>query len=105
MTVEEKEKVINQWMTDNYNQMKINVWKVLGYSQIAFEKWGDDMPMIPPSWKGNNEITALISNKSSLLKDEKVEQGKEDEGQLAVFSADGKFIKVLSKNWPKDAEK
>lgn len=43
MTKEEKEKVIIDWWDKNYNQLKINVHKVCGYSQAALDKWGDDI--------------------------------------------------------------
>ncbi len=49
MTKDEKIEVINQWLVDNYNQMKINVIKVCGYSQAAIDKWGDDI--IPYVWE------------------------------------------------------
>lgn len=49
MTKDEKIEVINQWLVDNYNQMKINVIKVCGYSQAALDKWGDDI--IPYVWE------------------------------------------------------
>ena len=49
MTKEEKEKVINQWLVDNYDQLKINVIKVCGYSLVAISKWGDDI--IPYVWE------------------------------------------------------
>ncbi len=68
------------------------------------DQWGDDMPIIPPSWKGNNEITAMISSKSSFVTKGEVEQAEGDDEQLAVFSSEGEFIKVLSENWPKDEE-
>lgn len=43
MTKKEKEKVILKWWADNYDQLWINVHKVCGYSQVALDKWGDDM--------------------------------------------------------------
>ena len=43
MTKSEKEKVIIDWWDTNYNQLKINVWKVCGYSQAAHDKWGSDI--------------------------------------------------------------
>ena len=68
------------------------------------DQWSDNMPIIPPSWKGNNEITAMISSKSSFVTKGEVEQAEGDDEQLAVFSSEGEFIKVLSENWPKDEE-
>lgn len=68
------------------------------------DKWGDSMPMIPPSWKGNDQITALISNESSLLTKGEVEKADGDDGQLALFNADGEFLRVLIKDWPQDDE-
>ena len=68
------------------------------------DAFGNDMPMVPPSWKGNNEITALISTKSSFINKSGTEQVDGDKKQLAVFSTDGKFIKVLNSNWPQDGE-
>jgi RNA polymerase sigma factor (sigma-70 family) len=49
MTKDEKVKVINQWLVDNYNQLQINVHKVCGHSPLAIQKWGDDI--IPYVWE------------------------------------------------------
>ena len=43
MTKEEKQDYIRQRLSDLYPQMKINQWKVFGYSQVAEEKWGGDL--------------------------------------------------------------
>lgn len=43
MTKAEKEKVIIDWWDTNYNQLKINVIKVCGYSPAAIDKWGSDI--------------------------------------------------------------
>lgn len=66
------------------------------------DEWGDEMPVVPPSWKGNNEVTAMISSKSSFVAKGDEGQAAEDEGQLAVFSAEGEFLKVLSDSWPEN---
>ncbi len=68
------------------------------------DKWGDDMPMIPPSWKGNDQVTALISNESSLLTKGEAEKAEGDDGQLALFNSDGEFVRVLIRDWPQDDE-
>lgn len=43
MTQGEKKQVLDKWWTDNHEQMWINVHKVLGYSQVALDKWGADL--------------------------------------------------------------
>jgi RNA polymerase sigma factor (sigma-70 family) len=39
----EKIKIVNDWWTENYNQLEINIHKVLGYSIAAINKWKDDL--------------------------------------------------------------
>ena len=43
MTDREKKEILDNWWTENHGQLWINVHKVLGYSQVAIEKWGDDL--------------------------------------------------------------
>lgn len=43
MTQGEKKVILDDWWKTNHNQLKINVWKCLGYSQAAHNKWGDDL--------------------------------------------------------------
>ena len=51
-----------------------------------------------PAWKGNNEISCLVSENSHFL----VEKGqaKHNRKEIVVLGADGEFRQVLSRNWP-----
>ena len=61
----------------------------------------DEMPDFLPSWKGNDQITALVSEKSHLLvgRDEQPAHRKE----IVVIGTRGQLRSVLSKDWPDDA--
>jgi len=65
------------------------------------EAFGDsqgDSWVIMPSWKGNDQITCLVSGKSSWL--EQPEEVDEDHREMVIIKSDGEFIKVLSTTWP-----
>lgn len=51
-----------------------------------------------PAWKGNNEISCLVSEKSHFL----IKEGQEKyhRKEIVILGADGKFLRVLSENWP-----
>lgn len=51
-----------------------------------------------PAWKGNNEISCLVSEKSHFL----IKEGQEKyhRKEIVILGADGKFLRVLSNNWP-----
>lgn len=79
----------------------------LGTNDVTFpieanEGFGtDDLPDFIPAWKGNDEITCLVSEKSHFLSgsDEKANGRKE----IVVLGTDGKLRRVLSKDWPDEA--
>ena len=62
------------------------------------EEFGEDIPSFLPDWKGNDEISALVSEYSRFLKKEG--QQEHDRKEIVIFGADGKFQRVLSENWP-----
>lgn len=51
-----------------------------------------------PEWKGNDEISALVSENSRFLKKEGEEKHKRKE--VVILGSDGKFRRILSENWP-----
>ena len=62
------------------------------------EEFGEDIPSFLPGWKGNDEISALVSENSRFLRKEG--QQEHDRKEIVIFGADGKFRRVLSENWP-----
>jgi hypothetical protein len=50
-----------------------------------------------PAWKGNDEISALVSGETRFLKKEG--QDKHHQQEIVILGADGKFRRVLSENW------
>lgn len=58
----------------------------------------EEIPELAPSWKGNNEISFLVSGNSKFLP--KPEEGQEqvDRREIVVLGTDGKNW-FLSKNW------
>ena len=51
-----------------------------------------------PAWKGNDEISCLVSEKSRFLR--KDGQEKHHRKEFVILGADGKFRRVLSESWP-----
>ena len=62
------------------------------------EEFGEDIPSFLPEWKGNDEISALVSEYSRFLNKDKEEP--HDRKEIVIFGADGKFRRVLSESWP-----
>lgn len=63
------------------------------------EMFGDENVLkFAPAWKGNNEISCLVSEKSHFLT--KKGQEKHHRKEIVILGADGKFLRVLSENWP-----
>jgi len=63
------------------------------------EGFGDEeIPEFAPSWKGNNEISCLVSGKSKFLPEPKEGEDQDDSEQIVVLGTDGKSW-ILSKNW------
>jgi len=58
---------------------------------------GDNWQMMP-AWKGNDEISCLVSENSHFLTKEG--QEKHNRKEIVILGADGKLRRVLSENWP-----
>jgi hypothetical protein len=64
---------------------------------VAEEDIGNDANIIP-AWKGNKEISCIVSSESKLLP--QALKGKYDHEQMVVLGTDGKLRLILSENWP-----
>jgi len=53
---------------------------------------------LAPSWKGNDEISCLVSENSHFLTKEG--QEKHNRKEIVILGVDGKLRRVLSENWP-----
>jgi hypothetical protein len=51
-----------------------------------------------PAWKGNDEISCMVSEKSRFLTKDKEEPHKRKE--IVILGADGKYRRILSESWP-----
>ena len=62
------------------------------------ESFGDDSPKFIPKWKGPDQISCLVSDKSHFLNNDpnKPHQRKE----IVILDVNGKLVQVLSKDWP-----
>jgi hypothetical protein len=62
----------------------------------------EEIPELPPSWKGNNEFSCLVSGKSRILPKSKEGQDQEDRKEVVVLGKEGKTWRawILSRNWP-----
>ncbi len=63
----------------------------------------EEIPELPPSWKGNNEFSCLVSGKSRILSFEPQEgRDQADRKEIVVLGKKGKTWKawILSHNWP-----
>ncbi|MHC4325314.1 MAG: hypothetical protein ACYSUX_13710 [Planctomycetota bacterium] len=58
----------------------------------------DEISELVPSWKGNNEISFLVSGKSKFLPEPKEGEDQDDREQIVVLGMDGKS-RILSTNW------
>lgn len=61
----------------------------------------EEIPELAPSWKGNNEISFLVSGKSKFLPEPKEGEDQDDREQIVVLGTDGKSW-ILSENWPNE---
>ncbi len=57
-----------------------------------------DVSELLPEWKGNDEISCMVSEKSHFLTRDEEEPHKRKE--IVILGADGKFRRVLSESWP-----
>jgi len=65
------------------------------------EEFGDSIGnnwQMMPAWKGNDEISCLVSENSHFLTKEG--QEKHNRKEIVILGADGKIHRVLSENWP-----
>ena len=63
------------------------------------EGFGDDAPpKLVPQWKGSNQISCLVSEKSRYLTaDPNTPHSRKE---IVILDTEGKLIKILSKDWP-----
>ncbi|MHC4086069.1 MAG: hypothetical protein ACYSWZ_17730 [Planctomycetota bacterium] len=63
------------------------------------EEFGEEnVSALFPTWKGNDEISCIVSEKSHFLTKDKEEPHKRKE--IVILGADGNFRRILSENWP-----
>ena len=64
----------------------------------------EELPELPPSWKGNNQFSCMVSGKSRLLSKPKEGQNPEDRRGIVVLGKEGNTWKawILSQNWPEN---
>jgi hypothetical protein len=62
------------------------------------EEFGEDIPSFLSAWKGNDEISALVSENSRFLKKE--DEQEDYRKEIVIFGADGQFRRVLSESGP-----
>jgi len=60
----------------------------------------DNISALLPAWKGNDEISCVVSENSHFLK--KDDEEKHHRKEIVVLGADGKLRRVLSESWPDD---
>jgi len=58
----------------------------------------EDFPLLPPSWKGNNEISCLVSENSHFLPEPKEGEEKPARKEVVILGGDQSW--VLSESWP-----
>jgi Tol biopolymer transport system component len=79
----------------------------LGSGEVTFplktdEGFGsNDMPDFVPTWKGNDQITCLVSETSHFLTGSDGQPHKRKE--IVVIGVDGQLREILSKDWPDEA--
>lgn len=67
---------------------------------LETEQFGEELPKFLPSWKGNDRVSCLVSEKSHFL--------TSDEGQphprkeVVMLDATGNYQNTLSADWPDD---
>ncbi|MBN1804331.1 MAG: hypothetical protein JW837_03695 [Sedimentisphaerales bacterium] len=67
------------------------------------EGFGDDIPVFNPAWKGNNEISYLVSGQNSFLP--AADANESGRKEMVIFGDDGSLHQVLSKSWPDELMK
>jgi Tol biopolymer transport system component len=65
----------------------------------ANEGFGDDSPpKLTAEWKGSNQLSCLVSEKSRYLTTDSNTPHRRKE--IVILDAEGKLVKILSKDWP-----
>jgi hypothetical protein len=63
------------------------------------ESFGDDSPpKLAAQWKGQNQVSCLVSEKSHYLTGDPNTPHRRKE--IVILNTDGKLVQVLSKDWP-----
>jgi hypothetical protein len=63
------------------------------------EGFGEDAPpKLAAEWKGSNQLSCLVSEKSHYLTTDPNTPHKRKE--IVILDTDGKLVKILSKDWP-----
>ncbi len=63
------------------------------------ESFGDDSPpKLAAEWKGSNQLSCLVSEKSRYLTADPNTPHRRKE--IVILDTDGKLVKILSKDWP-----
>jgi hypothetical protein len=63
------------------------------------ESFGDDTPpKLVAEWKGANQFSCLVSEKSHYLTSDPNSPHKRKE--IIILDSEGKLVKILSKDWP-----
>ena len=74
----------------------------ISYSKIIVdinESFGDNSPpKLVAEWKGSNQLSCLVSEKSRYLTADPNTPHRRKE--IVILDADGKLVKILSKDWP-----
>jgi hypothetical protein len=63
------------------------------------EQFGDEYaPQLVPSWKGNDEISFIVSGNSHFLPEAQREEGESERREVIILR--DKESRILSENWP-----
>lgn len=65
------------------------------------EQFGEDLPDFLPSWKGNDKVSCLVSEKSHFLAGSGAQEKQRKE--IVVMGTNGDLHSILSADWPDDA--
>ena len=67
------------------------------------ECFGDNPPKIAPAWKGRDEVSCLVSEKSHFLTGGG--QKEHNRKEIVILNAKGEFKRILSEKWPDEIMK
>ena len=62
----------------------------------------EEISELIPSWKGNDEISFLVSGESHFLPESEIQEGEEEPGrnEIVVLNRTDNQSRVLSESWP-----